>query len=204
VTRRFVAAMAISAAAAIGMSGTAVAQESSIPIEITAFAVNMGTVGRAGATTVDITVNSWSTPEQRAGLVKVMLEKNQDALVRALQDQPVRGRFRIPGITGPDPYQLGLGHNIRYAWQEPLPEGGKRILLATDRYISFAEARNQPRSIDYPITLIEIHVNKDGKGQGKFAVATQIRVDKKKKTVEVENYSSEPVRLNDVKVTPKA
>ena len=33
-----------------------------------------------------------------------------------------------------------------------------------------------------------------------MAVATKISVDKKKNTIELENYSSEPVRLQNVKV----
>jgi hypothetical protein len=33
-----------------------------------------------------------------------------------------------------------------------------------------------------------------------MAVATKISFDKKKKQIELENYSSEPVRLNQVKV----
>ena len=68
---------------------------------------------------------------------------------------------------GPDPLQLRLGHDLHYTWQEPLPEGGKRIVIATDRYISFQEARNQPRISDYPFTFFEIRVDKAGAGQGK-------------------------------------
>jgi len=62
------------------------------------------------------------------------------------------------------------------------------------------EARNQPRTMDYPFTLIEIHLDKDGKGEGKASVATKISFDKDKNQLELENYSSEPVRLNNVKV----
>ena len=83
------------------------------------------------------------------------------------------------------------------------PEGGRRIVIATDRYIGFNEARNQPRTIDYPFTLFEIRVDKAGEGQGKMAVATKISFDKKKNAIELENYSSEPVRLNNVKVKVK-
>ena len=72
-------------------------------------------------------------------------------------------------------------------------------MIATDRYIGFWEASNRPRTIDYPFTLIEIHLNKALEGDGKMAVATQIMFDKKKNTVELEHYASEPVRLNNVK-----
>jgi hypothetical protein len=196
---RFMAGVVMMLAA----TGIAFGQPSSEKLQITAFAINMGTVGIRGATTIEMSIDGWSTPEQREELAKVLLEKGQDGLVRALQKNPVRGRFRIPGIVGPDPYHLGLGHDIRYAWQTPLPEGGRRIVLGTDRYIGFAEAANRPRTIDYPITLIEIRLDARGEGTGKFAVATQIDVDKKAKTIEIENYSSEPVRLNEVKAKPK-
>ena len=76
-------------------------------------------------------------------------------------------------------------------------------MIATDRYIGMQEARSQPRTIDYPITLIEIRVDKEGNGVGKMAVATKISFDKKKNQIELENYSSEPVRLQNVKVKVK-
>ena len=87
--------------------------------------------------------------------------------------------------------------------QTPLEDGGRRIVLATDRYIGFGEARSQPRSIDYPITLMEIRVDKEGNGMGKMSVATKISFDKKKNQIELENYASEPVRLQNVKVKVK-
>ena len=85
-----------------------------------------------------------------------------------------------------------------------LPEGGRRIVVITDRYIGFQEARAQPRTMDYPFTLIEMRVNKDGEGEGKMSVATKIAFDKKEKQVELENYSSEPVRLNALNVKAKS
>lgn len=173
-------------------------------LEISAFAINMGTTPTArNAQTVDIQVNSWSTPEERDQLIGVMLEKGPNDLLRALQKQSEKGRFRIPGWVGPDPHQLRMGHDIRYAWQVPLENGGRRITLITDRYIGFQEARSSARSMDYPFTLIQIQVDSKGEGEGKFAVATRIEFDKKNKRIELENWSSEPVRLNEVRVKVK-
>jgi hypothetical protein len=42
-----------------------------------------------------------------------------------------------------------------------------------------------------------------GKGQGKMAYATKVTFDKKKNNVELENYSSEPVRLNNLELEVK-
>jgi hypothetical protein len=197
--------MAIVAAVGVTLFGAAAGygQTNQEALEISAFAVNMSNIGTGANAVVDITINTWSTAEERERLITAMLEKGPDELMKVLTKAPVKGRFRIPGMMGPDPHQLRLGHDLHYAMQTPLPEGGRRIVIATDRYIGFQEARNQPRSIDYPFTLFEIHVNKDGEGQGKMAVATKITFDKKKNTMELENYSSEPVRLNNVKVKVK-
>jgi hypothetical protein len=170
-----------------------------LPLRLTAFAVNMSNVGPGAAGTIDIRITNWSTEEERQRVITTMVEKGQDALLKLLQDLPSKGRFRVPNLSGPDPQNLRLGWDIRYAWHTPLEDGGTRIIVGMDRYMSFAEVRNQPRTVDYPFTLIEIHLNKDGEGQGKLAYATKIMFDKQKNTVELENYSSEPVRLTTVK-----
>jgi hypothetical protein len=185
-------------------AGSTPAQAKDEQLEITAFAVNMSNIATGANAVVDITVNSWSTPEERERLITTMLEKGPDALLRELQKAPVKGRFRIPSAKPPDPHHLGLGLDLRYAWQTALPDGGRRIVLATDRYIGFQEARNQPRTMDYPFTLMEIRVDKDGRGEGKMAVATKIDFDKKNKQIELENYGSEPVRLNNLQVKVKS
>ena len=186
------------------LASTGRAQTPAEKLEITAFAVNMSNINSnlptGGAAVVKIVINSWSTAAERQRLIATMIDKGEDALLRELQRATIRGRWNIPGFQGPDIHQLRLGHNITYAWQTPLPEGGKRIVLATDRYIGFVEARDRPRTIDYPFTLMQLQIDKSGKGEGKMAVATKINFDKKKNTMELENYSSEPVRLNNLTV----
>jgi hypothetical protein len=172
-----------------------------LPLRMTAFAVNMSNVASGKTTAVmDIRVTRWSTQKQREDLITTATEKGQDALLRALQKMPDHGRISIPGWQGPDPHNARLGWVLHYAYETPGDDGGYRISIATDRYIGMWEARNQPRTIDYPFSLIEIRLGKDGKGVGKMAVATKIDYDKKKKQIVLENYSSEPVRLNEVKI----
>ena len=187
----------------LAMAPLGARQTSGEKLEITAFAVNMSNIGPGASAVVEINIDRWSTAAERENLITTMVEKKENELLKALQKMPSHGRFSIPGLVGPDPHQLRLGNPLRYAWQTAQPDGGRRIVIATDRYIGFAEARNQPRTIDYPFTLFEIRVNKAGEGEGKMAVATKISFDKKKNAIELENYSSEPVRLNNVKVKGK-
>ena len=201
--RRIFCSGVIAAMAIVG-GGTGAAQQAAAPnndqLDITAFAVNMSNIATGAHAVIEIKVDSWSSPEERQKLLATATEKNMDALLRELQNSKSHGRFSIPGLVGPDPQNLRLGHDIRFAWQTIEPDGGRRIVLAPDRYIGFSEARSQPRTIDYPFTLFEIRVNKAGEGEGKLAVATKITFNKRTNTMELENYSSEPVRLNNVRV----
>ena len=75
--------------------------------------------------------------------------------------------------------------------------GWRASALATDRYVTAWEAFHQPRTIDYPFTIFQLQLDKNGDGVGKASVATKIKQDKDG-TIELENFSSEPVLLNEV------
>ena len=161
-------------------------------LQLRAFAVNMSGVGRGHAGTLDITIERWSTDEERAKLFAVLVERGADKLADALHDVKPRTGFVRTSTS--------LGWDLGYAREIPLPGGGRRIIIGTDRPIGFAEATRQPRSADYQFLLIEIRLGPDGKGQGKLAAAAKIEYSQEDKTVEVENYATEPVRLTDVSV----
>ncbi len=168
------------------------------PIRLQAFGVNMSNIGTGLTGMIHIRVHKWSTAPERQKIIPTMVEKGQNKLLDLLQDLPTKGRLSFPTLQGPDPMNMRLGWPVRYAWTTPLPDGGHRIIVALDRYMSFWEVRNQPRTVDYPFTLIEVHMPKEGKGEGKMAFETKITFDKKKNNIELENYSTEPVRLNQI------
>ncbi len=172
-----------------------------LPIRMRAFAVNMSNNLTGANGIIQITLDQWSTQQERANLLQTV-PKGQDDLIRALQKLPTKGRINIPGWQGPDPQNYRLGWDLKYAWHEPLPDGGERIVVATDRQMSFRETVNNPRTTDYPFLLIQIQI-KDGKGEGKMAPFTQITFDKKKNVMEMEIYGTEPVRLNNITVEKK-
>jgi hypothetical protein len=191
----------LAAAGTLALSTPAInAQTAGQPIRLSAWAVSMANVATGANGVLDIRIDKWSTDKEREQLIATFLDKGQEGLLKALQKVPVKGRIRIPARQGPDPTQTRLGWDLRFTMEQPGEDGGKRILFATDRFMSFAEVRSQPRTVDYPFLFAEVRLNKDGQGEGKMAVATQLKFDKKTNAIVFENYSTEPVRLQQVKV----
>jgi len=188
---------AIAGLAAVGFSLTVASvsfAQKTKPVEtFQAFAASLGT-GRSSIITV--TVNRWSTDEEREKLLTTLQEFGTDKLVDALQKiRPPVGFMRTPNSRG---------YTLYYARNLPNPDGTRRVIVATDRPVAFAEAANSTRSMQYRVTLIEIHLDKDGKGEGKMVPAARISWDKDKKKLEIENYGALPVDLMSVTAkTPK-
>lgn len=165
-------------------------------VRINGWALNMSNINTGANQGIRIDITGWSNPSQREFLIQTFLEKQQDGLLVALQQQPEIGRFTFPGYMGPDPDNIyRLGTDIRYAMSHPLPDGGRRIVIITPRVLGFREVRNQPRTVDYKFTLFEMRFDAKGTGEGRMAWATRIRMDKRTNAIELENYTSEPVRL---------
>ena len=120
-------------AAAVFALAPASARAQNEKLDISAFAINMSNIATGSTAVVQINIDSWSTPEEREMLITTMVEKKPDDLLKALQKLPKRGFFRIPMARPPDPHHLSLGIDIHYAWQTPLPDGGRRIVLAGKR-----------------------------------------------------------------------
>jgi hypothetical protein len=158
--------------------------------KFTGFAINMNSGPKTAV--LDFTIERWSTDEERAQLLAIVKENKNptDKLLRALQKLPKVGYIRT---------QQSLAWDLHYAREMPLDEGGRRIVLATDRPVGFWEARNQPRSIDYPFTILEMHLDKNDEGSGKILVGTKIYIDKKTNNIVLENYSQQPVMFNEIK-----
>jgi len=175
----------------LGASSSASASEKLKPIErFDAVAVNMGGVGRATAGRVDIVIERWSGDDEREQLRTTLVENGPDKLLSALQKiKPRCGFIQIRGQ---------LGWDIQYA-RENVTATGRQVILGTDRHLGFGEVARNTRSSEYEFTLVEIRFGADGKGVGKLALSTKITYNKETRTIELENYGIEPVRLTEVK-----
>jgi len=177
------------AAIAAVVVGTPRVSAQDVKESFTGFAINMNSGPKTAV--VDFTIERWSTDTERDTLLEIITSERDptDKLLRTLQKMPKVGYIRTPQT---------LAWDLRFARENPLEDGGRRIVLATDRPIGFAEARNQPRSIDYPFTIVEIRLDKNNKGEGKILAGTKIYVDKKTNQIVLENYAQQPVRFNEI------
>jgi hypothetical protein len=184
--------LALAAAMSLSSSSVTVEAQSRRPIErLLATSVNLSNVGTPSPGRLEIVIERWSSERERNELIATLHDKGSDALLSQLQKLPRVGYIR-------DANGKSIGWDLHFARERKLDDGGRQIVLATDRPISAWEAFNRPRSADYDFTLADIRFDGDGKGVGKLAVAAKITSDPKTGAIEIENFSSEPVRLTEV------
>jgi len=187
-----IAGIAFAAAAFVLLTVTVWTQATGTPERFTAFAVSTGGVTTGtGAATVEINVRRWSSEAERQRLIEVLQTKGPGALLDRLRELPEVGTIRTPD---------SLGYPLHYAQQRPLEDGGRRVVIATDRPIAFWEAVNRPRTVDYPFTVVELQLTPDGTGVGRMSIATRIIAHDN--IVELENYDAQPVMLKQVRAEP--
>ena len=89
---------------------------------------------------------------------------------------------------------------VRFARSTTLPDGGRRVVLATDRPLTAAERSKRGRSEEYEFLVVEIRLDKDGKGEGRTADGTKVTFNRDTGGFQAEEYAAEPVKLIRVEV----
>jgi hypothetical protein len=96
-----------------------------------------------------------------------------------------------------------VGYSIKYAYRIPSPDGGERIILATDRRLGGGTVGWKPVATGtptgYEFTLIEVRIDPKGSGEGKASLTSKVVFDKETKTPVLDNYAATPAILQNVK-----
>ena len=150
---------------------------------------------------VDINITRWSTDEEREALFAELIENGQPALINALRKQKETGWIRVADPTRGGSLTFGPSERLRYAREIKGEDGSRRLVLALDRPISMYEMRTQPRWRKYDMTLLVMDVDAEGKGSGQLAIGVQLAFKSDTKTLVVENFGTEPVRLTNIRQT---
>ena len=116
------------------------------------------------------------------------------SLLTALQNGPVNGYLWTSEVTG---------YAIRYAYKLPLPNGGQRIILATDRRLGASNATWKPAGTatptDYEFTVMEFRLGPKGDGEGKASLTGKVTVEAASKSIALDGYDTLPVVFKAIK-----
>jgi len=173
---------------AVAMPVAAQEGEETLPVRFSGTIIATGTIARGGITRVKITVEQWSSEEDRKELYVALRDGGTRGLVKAMDKLDV-GYIQIDN---------SLGYRLRSAasWDT---EKGRLIRVVTDRPISFAEFYKGTRSEDYPIGVVEFILPPDGPGEGTLLAASQVNIDEDGR-IEVKSlpHNTGPQRLTNM------
>lgn len=171
------------------------AEEEELPLNFTVVAVNMSNVGPRGQARLQIRVDRWSTDEERARLMEALSTQTGRARDSELADT-LFSKERVGTIRE----QQSLSYDLRYSRSLDTADGGRQVILATDRRIGMAEAWRSSRTLDYNVTLIILNLDEDGRGDGQLMLGAEFVWDEAKNQVVITNFASEPIRLTSVRL----
>ena len=145
--------------------------------------------GRTGGGFVELVIDRWSTDAEGDRLLETLGGEGVDALDRALRVMPRVGYIRTNDARRFD---------LRYAHRFSGEGAGEHVVLATEWRTDLWQSPDLPRSVGDAFTVIELRLNKDGKGEGKLSLATGVTADRERGTMMLENYDLQPALLQRV------
>jgi hypothetical protein len=119
----------------------------------------------------------------------------ESSLMQAMKTAPFLGYVWVSGEVA--------GYGVRYAARLLEQDGSERAILVLDRRLGewndSWKAVAADEGSDYEFSVIELHLNAKGEGEGKSSLTGKVALDGTAKTLTLENYSASPVILRKVK-----
>jgi hypothetical protein len=127
--------------------------------------------------------------------VEVVPETPESSLAAALQK---------PNSVGILWTSESAGYSIKLAYRIASPDGGERIIFATDRRLgNWSEQWWKPTGTaaptNLPFTVFEFRLNDKGEGEGRTTLTGKVVEDTTAKSIAVGNYSEQPIVFKAVK-----
>jgi hypothetical protein len=136
---------------------------------------------------ISILIQEYSTPEDQQILIQAFTVKGMQGLSNVLYKMKTKGRLSITGTLG---YDISYVRSIK-------TEDGRKIRLITNRPISFTEAWEDGRSMDYNLSALELNISDvKGKSSGTLLPACQFKIDKQNE-LQIEAFQN-PWQLRDI------
>ena len=178
------------AACLVGLALTMAQPEAIQVVRFTATA--SGPSGELGP--VEIVINRFSTTVEKNRFMDTFAERGPAGLQEALQQAPSIGRLAAPGDQG---------FELRYAAELRGENGDRHVIVASDQGMAFFEAADRPRSADYPFTVLQLQIDRNGQGRGLASAYSNITLDKVQGSIVLENLDDQPVMLTNLQLQRK-
>lgn len=135
-----------------------------------------------------LSIDSYTPESEVARMLSALQKDGQDGLMKALGKEK-RGSLQIG---------TRIARDVQAVWVTQ-SEDGRKISLLSERWLGIGELRRGARSVDYPLTYIEIFIEEDGgKGEGSLIPAARVR-SRGGNNIEIENFGIYPARLTNIK-----
>jgi hypothetical protein len=159
------------------------------PEQFSATAFGQGGMFSGKSVALNIYITDYSSDQEVEDLAATLQTNGSDALLKSIRKMKEKGRVSTTGRVG---WRVGV---VR---QRPT-EKGRRIVMFSDRPISFYEAGAVTRSKNYEFGMLVLDVNDKGEGEGLLYGACKVKFTKDDQ-LEVENFGQAPARLAAVKL----
>lgn len=143
---------------------------------------------------VEIVIHRFSTTVERNRFMDTFEERGPGGLQEALQQAPSIGRLAAPGDQG---------FELRYAAEVRADHGVRHVIVVSDQGMSFFDAADPPRSTDYPFTVLQLQIDRNGQGRGLASAYSNITLDKIQGSIVLENLGDQPVMLTNLQLQRK-
>ena len=167
------------------------AQQRPVPDTYTAVTSNMSPEG----VELKADVLTWSDLSARAAFIDAL---GAEDVAAALSELPSVGVVWRSGSA--------VGTSIKYSQREQLPDGGERVVLATDKRIGatsfepWTAGRAEADALEY--TVIELTIEAGGAGSGTMSFRAPVVIDEDSSTIALQHDGS-PGLLEDARLAPK-
>ena len=190
-SRTILGGLALSAALAMPAPSRAqAASPAPTVLTLRGFGLNTTGVGTGRSGDLEIRIERWSTDPERDTLRDAVKSGGATALSGALASATRVGEVRT---------QRGGSLGLKYARAFTLPDGGRRIVLATDRLTAPKDGTN-PNAERHEFLAVEIRLDKAGKGEGRTSGPAGLRFSKDGQTLELDSYGASPVWIEKIQV----
>jgi len=122
-----------------------------------------------GTFQIKIVVDQWTSVEERERLLGVFKQGGSEALMTELRKQKA-GYIVPPAVSNWPSWEIDVAALIE-------TEDGKIVRVFTERPIIFGEAYYDTRSKDYEFGIVELKLDKEGKGEGSTIPAVKLSLD---------------------------